>query len=71
MFPLKQFMSQIGELKGTIGNFIELFDMGAMGSFDAAVEFRGARRQNKQPYAELLALRLKNSLEFRAAVQPE
>ena len=64
-------MSQIGELKGTIGNFIELFDMGAMGSFDAAVEFRGARRQNKQPYAELLALRLKNSLEFRAAVQPE
>ncbi len=55
VFPGAQLLVQLGDQPGAGGDLIEILLVGALGAFDAAVEFGGAGRQDKQAQAALVA----------------
>src|SRR3972149_5170255 len=69
--PGAQLLVELGEQPGAGGDPIELLRVSALGAFDAAVEFRGAGWQDKQPQAAVAAGLLKVGSKLTAAVHLE
>jgi hypothetical protein len=53
--PVAEFAVKFIHLEGKSGDLIKLLGVGAVGAFDGAVEFGGARRQHEQVQSALLA----------------
>jgi len=65
---LPWFTIQRRHIQRAVRHLVKLFGVGPLGALDDAKQVRGARRQNEQAPAELLAGLLESSNEFAAAI---
>lgn len=67
-FPVAEFAVEFVHFQGAWGDLIKLLGVGAVGAFDGAVKFGGARRQHEQVQSAQLAGLFELGGELRAAV---
>ncbi len=68
LFPLAQFAVEFFHLQGTNRDLVELLGVGAVGTFDRAIEFGRARGKDEQAQAALLTGGFELGGELAAAV---
>ncbi len=68
LLPLAQFVIELFHLQGAGSDLIELLAVGAVGAFDRAVEFGGARGKHEQVQSALLTGLLELGGKLRAPV---
>jgi hypothetical protein len=72
--PVEQFLVELGDRERAGGDLIELLGRSAVGALDAAVQFGGARGQDEEADAALLASLFEDggeSASWRIAASPE
>jgi hypothetical protein len=68
LFPGLELMVELGDRERARGDFIKFLRMGAIGSFDLAVEFGRAGRKHEEAQAPLLTGLLKDGGELTASI---
>ena len=68
VFPTPELDAESGDRPGAVGDFVELFGVGASGALDGAIERGTLGRQDEEADPGLLTRGLEGGVELRAAV---